>query len=209
MTGGAVERAGRRGRLFDGVVGALVGCSRFVGSDCWFDGWNSSWPRVQVAWRSRWKRSNALTRSVAHGPAEGEPSSGLSSGAGDQTGQQGGNGGNGGSCGCTGNSGSSSASGGSGETAGVGGNGGSGVDAAGNISVSLPAAVSTAVLRFVPVPANPGHAGQPGGGGAGSAGGTAARAASTTTVARPVATAGPAIPGQPVLRGRSPENRRN
>ena len=88
------------------------------------------------------------------------------------TGGQGGNGGNGVTCGCTGNSGGSGGIGGTGGQGGNGGAGGNGVDAAGNVTVFVPAAE---VNKIVPigVPAQPGNGGAAGAGGSGGAGGGA------------------------------------
>lgn len=104
----------------------------------------------------------------------------TSSGAGGQggpggdgsTGGQGGNGGNGVTCGCTGNSGGAGGQGGKGGTAGSGGPGGDGVDAAGNITINVPAAFVSQISK-ISFDAQPGSGGAPGSPGAAGLGGAA------------------------------------
>lgn len=105
-----------------------------------------------------------LTQSGAGGP-------GGTGGTGSKGGR-GGNGGDGATCGCTGSAGGSGAQGGKGGTGGTGGQGGNAVDAAGNITVYVPAA---AAGQFVPIKltAQPGPGGARGVGGAGGDGGSA------------------------------------
>lgn len=89
------------------------------------------------------------------------------------TGAQGGQGGNGGdgvTCGCTGNSGGSGGIGGTGGQGGPGGPGGNGTDAAGNITVFVPAAHANKIVPL-PLPAQPGAGGPGGAGGSGGDGG--------------------------------------
>jgi hypothetical protein len=79
-------------------------------------------------------------------------------------GGQGGNGGDGVTCACTGNSGGTGGQGGTGGAGGQGGPGGNAVDAAGNVTVSVPAQFAGMIVPISLVV-------QPGAGGAGGAGG--------------------------------------
>jgi hypothetical protein len=85
-------------------------------------------------------------------------------------GGQGGNGGDGVTCGCTGNSGGTGGQGGTGGAGGQGGPGGNAVDAAGNVTVSVPAQFAGMIVPISLV-VQPGAGGAGGPGGPGGAGG--------------------------------------